>query len=141
MKKLIAATLVVLMVFTLVACGGTSTSNADQQATREIEEYIEKNRSTLISSMESSFASSSGMTCSSSIEVEGRGFIVSININELDDVDDSVKSQMQSIYDAMQGTFDGMLKDLQAEVPVLEYFKILVCEKDGDVIATISAQA
>jgi hypothetical protein len=80
------------------------------------------------------------MTCSSSIEVEGRGFIISININELDDISPEIKNQMQTTFDALQSTFDGMLKDIQAELPVLEYFTMRVCEKDGDVIATISAR-
>lgn len=142
MKKLLAMTLVFLMVFSLVACGSTNgdSGNAGQKANPEIQNYIDQNKSTIISAMESSFASTSGMTCSSSIEVEGDGFIISININELDDVSSDIKSQLQTTYDAMQSTFDSYLEELQSEISALEYFTIKVCEKDGDVLATITSR-
>lgn len=133
MKRLIAATLVVLMIFTLAACGAKDNS-------AKIQAYIDQSGTELIESLEASFATASGMTCTSSIKVEGNGFIIAININEFDNVDEAIKTQMQTAYDSMQGTFDGMLTDLRAEVPEVEYFKIQVCEKDGDVIATIHAK-
>ena len=105
-----------------------------------IQDYIDANKYTILSSMEQSFANSSGMTCSSSIEVIGNGFVIRLNINELNNIDSNTKAQMQTAYDSMSGTFSGMLDDLQTEVPELEYFTIHVCEADGDILATINAR-
>ena len=111
-------------------------SEADNSA---IEEYVEANRDLLISSMESSFAGSSGMTCSSDIYVEGMGFVIVLNINELDDLDEEYKQMMQEIYDGMDATFEEALTTFQTELADLEYFEVQVCEADGDLIATILA--
>ena len=104
-----------------------------------VKDYVEANKYTILSSMEQSFATSSGMTCTSSIDVQGNGFIIKLNINELDNIDSATKAQMQSAYDSMSGTFSGMLDDMKKEIPELEYFKIQVCEVDGDLLATINA--
>lgn len=104
-----------------------------------IEEYVEANRDLLIGSMESSFAGSSGMTCSSDIYVEGMGFVIILNINELDELDEETKQMMQDIYDGMDATFEEALTTFQTELPDLEYFEVQVCEVDGDLIATILA--
>ena len=134
MKKLLAILLVLVFCFSLVACGGgEAASNA------KIAEYIEKNEDDLIEGFESSFASSSGMTCSSSIKVEGMGFIIKININELENVESSIKAQLQSTYDSMDSTFEPLLEQMQEELPELEYFEIDVCDKNGDLLATVIA--
>lgn len=134
MKKLLAILLVLVFCFSLVACGGSeAASNA------KIAEYIEKNEDDLIEGFESSFASSSGMTCSSSIKVEGMGFIIKININELENVESSIKAQLQSTYDSMDSTFEPLLEQMQEELPELEYFEIDVCDKNGDLLATVIA--
>ena len=52
----------------------------------------------------------------------------------------NVKKQMQEAYDSAEDYFDLLLDQLQDEVPEIEYFKIVVCEKDGDPIATIEAE-
>lgn len=147
MKKLLAMTLALLMVFALVACGSTSDSKSNNGGSvntpvvnSEIQDYIDQNKSALLSSMESSFASSSGMTCTSSVKAQGNGMIISININELEDVDSATKNTLQSTYDSMQSTFDALLTQMQSEVSSLEFFTINVCEKDGDLLATITAR-
>ena len=130
MKKILAVMLAVSMLFALCACNSGSA----------VEKYVEENKSTIISAMETSFASTSGMSCTSDIEVIDNGFVVSININELDNVDNMVKLQMQSAYDSMSASFDSMLDEMQTEVPELAYFKIRICEVDGDLIAEINAK-
>ena len=135
MKRVIASILVVMMMFSFGACSSGTSENS-----KEVEAYVAEHKTELLSSMETSFASSSGMTCTSSIEVKGAGFIISVNINELDNLDDSIKEQMQSAYDSMQSAFDGMLEEMQQELPELEYFEIIVCEKDGDEISTIRSE-
>ena len=134
MKKLLAILLVLVFCFSLVACGGGNTA-----ANAKIVEYVEKNEDELIDSMEQAFAKSSGMTCDSSIKVEGMGFIIKININELEDVDSSIKAQLQSTYDSMSSTFEPLLEQMQTELAELEYFEIDVCDKNGDLLATVVA--
>ena len=134
MKKLLAILLVLVFCFSLVACGGGNTA-----ANAKIVEYVEKNEDELIDSMEQAFAKSSGMTCDSSMKVEGMGFIIKININELEDVDSSIKAQLQSTYDSMSSTFEPLLEQMQTELAELEYFEIDVCDKNGDLLATVVA--
>lgn len=133
MKKTITLLLVLVLCVSLVACGGDSDKNP------EIVKYVEDNRTELLSSMEESFATSSGMTCSSDIEVIGDGFVITIKINEMNDIPDEQKELMQDIYDAMEPAFDQMLEEMKKELSAIEYFTIKVCEKDGDALATISA--
>lgn len=133
MKKTITLLLVLVLCVSLVACGGDSDKNP------EIVKYVEDNRAELLSGMEQSFATSSGMTCTSDIEVIGNGFVISININEMDNIPDEQKEMMQGIYDAMGSGFDQMLEEMKKELSAIEYFTIKVCEKDGDVLATINA--
>jgi len=130
MKKIIAAALMVLMVFSLVACG----NNADV-----VKDYVEENEDELIAAMESVF-SGAGMSCSSTIKAEGAGFIMDIRIDGWDDVDSDTKAEMKDYYGSMQSGFDSSLKEMQTELPELEYFEIRVCEEDGDVVATIRAE-
>jgi len=111
----------------------------DADASSSIEEYVEENKDIILGSMEESFTESSGMTCTSDIEVAGNGFIIYININELDDIDDDTKELMQEAYDGMESVWDLMLESMQSEVAELEYIEICVCEGDGDIIATIRA--
>lgn len=131
MKRVLSIALVLIMCFALVACS--------ESANDKVKEYIDENREEILDSMEESFAYSSGMTCTSSIKVVDAGFIVNININELDDVPEETKEQMQDAYDSLGNTFEGMLEDMQEELPELEYFTIKVCDKDGEVLATIGA--
>ena len=116
--------------------GNNTTTDA---AADKIAAYVAKNKAELLGAMEQSFATSSGMTCTSSIEAIGRGFVIKININEFDNISADIKKQLQDAYDAQQATFDGLLDNLKAELPEAEYMEIDVCEKDGDVLAVIRA--
>ena len=132
MKKLFALMLAVLMVFSMVACG-----SAQDSVDPDVKNYVDKNGKVFLESMESSFATSSGMTCTSSIEAVGTGIEVFININELDNVPQETKDAMQAAYDSASSVLDSSLELLQQEEPKVSYLKIYVCEKDGDVLATI----
>lgn len=131
MKKWLVLMLAVVMSLALVACGS--------DATAKLEKYVDENGEEMLASMEMSFATSSGMTCTSSIKVEDQGFVIDININELDNVEQSIKDQMQDGYDAISGTFDQALKEMQQELPEVKHLTVHVNEKDGDRLATIKA--
>lgn len=168
MKKLLALLLAILMMASLVACGSSDKDDKDDKKKEDssyndkdkdndedededegkketgkqnasIKSYINANKDELLESMEDSFATSSGLTCTSDIEVIGNGFVIYININELDDVDKATKDAMQDAYDALDSTFEGMLDSLKTELEEIEYFEIQVCDVDGDVLATIHA--
>lgn len=133
MKKLFALLLAVLMVFALVACASEKDSTDP-----DVKKFVEENSKEFLESMESSFATSSGMTCTSSIKAVGTGIEVSVNINELDNVPEETKKAMQEAYDAASSTLESSLELLQKEEPKITSLKIYVCEKDGDVLATIA---
>ena len=130
MKKIFAIALVLVMMLSLVACGNDSKSD-------KVKAYVEDNKAVLLSSMEQSFASSSGMTCTSSIRVDGCGIVIDININELDGLGDAEKKLMQEIYDSLDAQFDLAFDQMQKELPELEFFTVNVNEGDGDNIAVV----
>ena len=115
------------------------TSTPDSDAAQKVASYINLNKAELINSFESAFTSS-GMTCSTTIDVEGTGFILTVCINELENLTADQKAMMQSTYDSMSDTFTSSLSMMQMEVPELTYYTVIVCEGDGDQIATITAQ-
>lgn len=135
MKKFLALMLAVMFCLSMVACGGEK----EPSKLDVIREYVDKEGATIVASMEESFATSFGMTCTSSIDVVDNGIVIDININELDELDDSTKQLMQETYDALDATFEAALDEMQKEVPEIEHFTINVCEKDGDLIAKIVA--
>lgn len=139
MKKVLSLILVAVLCLSLVACGGNTPDDSKPKNDPEVVAYVEEYGDVMLESMESSFATSSGMTCKSTIEAVGSGIVISININELEDVPQETKDAMQSAYDQMSSTFEGLLQQLQQEVPEVTYLKISVCEKDGDVLAVIKA--
>ena len=59
----------IVMVLSLVACGNDS--DADKVAA-----YVNKNKAVLLSTMEESFAGSSGLTCTSDIKAVGCGIVI-----------------------------------------------------------------
>ena len=135
MKKIIAILMTLTLLLGLVACGGSG-SNSDA---KKVAAYVDENRSVLLSTMEQSFAGSSGMTCPSSLEAEGCGIVIDININELSGVDANTKAQLQAAYDSMGDAWDAMFDELKKELPEVEYLVINVNEKDGTNLASIRA--
>lgn len=137
MKKILALVLAAVLCLSLAACGNKEEKSSGPNP--EVLAYVEEYGDVLLASMEASFATTSGMTCKSTIDAVGSGIVMSININELEDIPQETKDIMQQAYDAMANTFEGMLKDLQKEAPEITYIKINVCEKDGDILAVIKA--
>ena len=137
MRKVLSLILVAVLCLSLVACSGKKQENSGPNPA--VVEYVNENKSVLLESMEESFATSSGMTCTSSIEVIGSGIVISININELEDVPEETREMMQDVYDAMNPVFKQALDELKKDVPEVTALKIRVCEKDGDEVAVIQA--
>lgn len=99
--------------------------------------YVEQNYEEMISSTEESFATSSGMTCETVLDVVGNGIVLTMYINELDNLTDEQKLSVQATYDTMAASFSGLMDAMHAELPELEFYTVNVCEADGDVIAAI----
>jgi flagellar basal body-associated protein FliL len=131
--------LAVAMVFALVACGGGNSTPTENPAAKKVAEAVKENEAELVSTMEAAFATSSGLTCTSSIKAEGTGFVISLNINELEGVDGETKAQMQAAFDQQASVFNSLLAQIQTEIPELTYYTIRICEKDGDILATVKA--
>lgn len=134
MKKLLALVLALALCVALVACGRMTAVSDDAK----IEAYVAKNGDELVSSMEQSFAASSGYSCNSTIKAVDGGIVVDINVNELDNLTKEQKDAMQAAYDSMDETFDGMFNDLKKELPEIKYMTMNVNEGDGDLIAAIN---
>ena len=137
MKKLFALMLVLVMVCSFAACGNTP---APEPAGKDpaIVAYMEKYGDSLIDSMESSFSTSSGgMACKASWEVEGSTLIINLRIEDLEDVPEATKTAMQEAYDAMMPAYDGIMQMMQSELSELKCLTMNVCEKDGDLLASI----
>ncbi len=101
--------------------------------------YIEANKAGIIAAIEPKVTSSSGLTCVSDIEAVGSGFVMNTRINELSYVDPATKKTLQDSYNALRNVFEAYLKEQQVVVPEFAFAKINVCDRNGDVLATILA--
>ena len=120
--------------------GENNGGSNNQVDNSKIVSWFNANKNTLLDSFESSFTSSSnGLTCSTTAKVEGMGFVITVKINELENLDAATKKNLQDIYDEMDATFEESLELMQTELPELEYYEIIVCDKNGDKLATIVA--
>lgn len=165
MKKLLALLLALTLVFALAACSATEETTteaptlaptptteatteapteaaaeaADDDVTAQLQSYIDMGGDDLLKVMEESFAGTSGMTCTSAIEAVDSGLLLTININELENVGEETKTLLQQTFGAMEGSFDPMLKELQEAVPGTKHLTLKICDKDGNELVTICA--
>lgn len=153
MKRIFALMFAVLMIASLTACGkedGKNTDGAvatpdsavvttpDFMANDKVQTYVEENGEALVASVEETIAASSGMTCTSAIKAVENGFIIDININELSEVTDEQKLQLQQAFDSMNGEYEAALVTMQSELPELEYMTVNVRDKDGVLLAAVN---
>lgn len=132
LKKVISLVVLFVMALCLTACSAPQQTPADKVAS-----YVKNSGDALSDSFEQLFAASSDMTCVSSVKAEGTGIVIDVKINELDNMTQEQKDLMQKTYDDMGDRFDGSLVSIQRQLPEMTYMTVHVCEKDGDVIATI----
>lgn len=134
MKKLLSIGLALMLTCSFVACGDSEKSTSDNHDV--LVEFFDENSVDFVKELESGLEST-GFTCDTELEVVGDGIVIDININELEDVEDSIKDAMQQSYDNMDETFETALEQLQEEIPELKYMTINVCDKNGEALATI----
>ena len=130
MKKLLALLLAVLMIFTFVAC------SSESDPSNKVEEYVETNEKSIISSVKKGIAIADS-DCTHSIVADGNGFTVNINLNGMDNLSQEDRIGYQAGYNSLQTVFDGMVAEWRKDLPDLGCVKFNICEKDGDIIATI----
>ena len=120
--------------------GDNNGGSNNQVDNSKIVSWFNANKNTLINSFESGFTnSSSGLTCNSTAKVEGMGFVITVKINELENLDAATKKNLQDTYDEMDATFEESLEMMQTELPELEYYEVIVCDKNGDKLAVVVA--
>ena len=130
MKKLLALLLAVLMIFAFVAC------SSEPDTSNKVEEYIETNKETIISSVKKGLGNAD-LACTHSIVADGNGFVVNINFNDMDNLTPEDKIAYQAGYNSLRTEFENMLATWRKGFPELGYVKFNMCEKDGDIIYTI----
>lgn len=130
MKKIFALLLTLAVMFSLVACG-----SADD---KKLEEYLEKNRSQLISAMK---ASATGLNCDISVSAKDAGFVFDFVLKDLNNLSDEQKDLIQTTYDRQGSTWETALSTMRKELPELTSLTIYVREADGDLIATVNTKA
>ena len=148
MKKILCILLALMMCVCLVACNNSEDNDApvvenevqEVEVNEEVAQYVEEHGKELTSSLEESFNSSSGLTCTASVTVVASGIVIDVNIGGVDGASDAMKQQMQATYDEQQATFDTILTALQTEIPSLESVQFNVNEEDGDLLAKIYAE-
>jgi len=142
-RRILSLLLVLALCLSLAACAKTEKADTKFESRNgakpnpELLEFVETAREELLIDFEAQVELDSDLTFASSLEVVGDGFVITIRINELDDLTDNLKQQLQEAYDALMDSFEAFLKELQDEIPVLEYFLIYICECDGDGIAVV----
>jgi len=103
-----------------------------------VESYVKLYGASFLEGFESGFTQS-GLTCKSDIKAEGNGIIVTINIDQFENVDDATKQQMQSSYDSSSDSFNAAFEIIKTSAPDVEYLKLIICDKNGDVLSTVIA--
>lgn len=153
MKRIFAIVFAVLMIVSMTACGKENDKNTDGSvatpdsavvttpdfmANDKVQTYVEENGEALVASVEKTFAESTGMTCTSTIKAVENGFIIDININELSEVTEEQKLQLQQYCDDAADGFEESLKLMQEELPELEYITLSLRDKDGVFLAAVN---
>ena len=109
---------------------------AEKTDADKVAEFVASNKAELISSFEEGF-SSTGMTCSTTIEAVGTGIVLEICLGGVDNLTADQKAVMQDSFDQMASLLSTELTMMQMEIPELTYLTFRFCEADGDLIASV----
>lgn len=130
MKKAMSLVLVLVLMLSLAACGGSSAAD-------KVKSYVKKNGDEIASGLEDSFSMSSGRECESTIKAVGTGIVIDIKVQGMDDLTSMQKEEMQEAYDSMSSVYESVLESLKEDIAEVTYLTINVCEEDGDLAAAI----
>ncbi len=106
------------------------------QALESVIKFVDESGEDMIATFEE-FILEEGMTCNSTIEAMGSGFVITICLNELNDVPEDVMAEMQASCDELVAFLTESLADAQAEIEGLTYYCINYCDVDGDMLASM----
>lgn len=122
MKKILLVLLTCVIVLSLVACGGS-----------KLEKWLESDEGEdFVEEIESGLSSLADVK----VTAEGGTLVIKMDINGVDDISSSQKSQLEDYYDSQEDTFKAMMGDTD-DVPGLESVEFKVCEEDGDYITSV----
>ena len=111
--------------------------SAGKTDAEKVADYVALYREDITNAFESGFTVS-GMTCESTVEAVGTGIVVTVKVNELDNLTADQKATIQDSYGSAVAQMGG-ITGLQGEIPEATYLEISVYEKDGDLIAALVA--
>lgn len=72
-----------------------------------------------------------------SIKAEGNGIVMQMNMFALENLSDADKAQLQAIYDAQKAQFKSAFEMMQVDIPEAKFIKVVIGDKNGDVVATV----
>ena len=105
-----------------------------------VAEFVVQNRTLLKEKIETLFtAGTEDMTCSSSIETKGTGFIINIRIPNLNNTSAEIVEELKTAIVGQKSRFDEALAAMQSGVPQLTYFTMNVCDGYGYVLFSVTA--
>ena len=135
MKKILALSLALLMMFAFVACGASPED--------KVAKYVEDNGDELLESFEEGFAGS-GMIYETEIKAEGTTIVIDVKISDFglgieisDEILETIKPTLQAALDSTKSELSDEFQDWKEELPELESFKMNMCTADGNVLATL----
>ncbi|MBE6738661.1 MAG: hypothetical protein IKB72_03465 [Ruminococcus sp.] len=138
MKKVLAILCVVLMLFSLAACGNDkfeAPNNSFNSA--EIESYVSENKAELAQMISDEM----GFEGDIDIKVQGKGIVFDIKTAIFDNVTEDIKLQLQEQASEVSEDYDEIVEEMKAEderLSELEYITITLRDSDGTFIATAS---
>jgi len=137
MSKVFCLLLAAVLMFGLVACSEAPVEPTVQNDP-QLEKLIEEQGDAFIASFKEGFeGSAGGLKCELTLEVSGTELIFDCRIQDIDNVPDDAKAQMQEIYDQSKEGLKAELMALKEEAPNLSKVLLNVCEEDGDILAVI----
>lgn len=126
-KIIFVSALVVLLV-------GVSLLNGIRM-NKAVSQYVEENKEKIVADFKNNFGPSNLET---EIEVQGRGFVITF-IDQIENISDEEKEEIQKIFDAYEPYFEEMLTEMKKDIKELQTFEFRVCDKNGNTYISVVA--
>ncbi len=135
MKKILALSLALIMMFAFVACGSSPED--------KVAKYVKENGEKIVTAFDEGFAGS-GMVYETELKADGATIVLDVKISDFgdefpeitDEILELMKPVMQAAANEMQPEFAESFDDMKEELPELENFIVNLCTADGDILAT-----